>query len=109
MIRRPPRSTLFPYTTLFRSAARDPAGWRRRSLPGPRRSRPATGRGRARARSSPAGPYASLARLAGKARAAILGPTRLGPLAANRPLPAVADDGAAIGLDALGDAIAQPR
>src|SRR2546430_7713783 len=28
MIRRPPRSTLFPYTTLFRSAARrlDPAG-----------------------------------------------------------------------------------
>src|SRR3712207_9068306 len=26
MIRRPPRSTLFPYTTLFRSAA--PPGWR---------------------------------------------------------------------------------
>src|SRR2546426_6296730 len=25
MIRRPPRSTLFPYTTLFRSAAGDPA------------------------------------------------------------------------------------
>src|SRR5204863_2446541 len=24
MIRRPPRSTLFPYTTLFRSGARDP-------------------------------------------------------------------------------------
>src|SRR5256885_7000677 len=24
MIRRPPRSTLFPYTTLFRSEARDP-------------------------------------------------------------------------------------
>src|SRR6266699_5504727 len=24
MIRRPPRSTLFPYTTLFRSRARDP-------------------------------------------------------------------------------------
>src|SRR2546426_8350222 len=24
MIRRPPRSTLFPYTTLFRSAVRDP-------------------------------------------------------------------------------------
>src|SRR2546430_13214187 len=24
MIRRPPRSTLFPYTTLFRSVARDP-------------------------------------------------------------------------------------
>src|SRR5256885_16251657 len=30
MIRRPPRSTLFPYTTLFRSSARicsDTAGW----------------------------------------------------------------------------------
>src|SRR3712207_8368821 len=26
MIRRPPRSTLFPYTTLFRSATRDSAG-----------------------------------------------------------------------------------
>src|SRR3712207_8328736 len=28
MIRRPPRSTLFPYTTLFRSARRRPAGVR---------------------------------------------------------------------------------
>src|SRR5256885_7452695 len=28
MIRRPPRSTLFPYTTLFRSAAADGAGAR---------------------------------------------------------------------------------
>src|SRR2546429_6921688 len=27
MIRRPPRSTLFPYTTLFRSPARSPSGW----------------------------------------------------------------------------------
>src|SRR2546422_6351586 len=27
MIRRPPRSTLFPYTTLFRSPARRPVGW----------------------------------------------------------------------------------
>src|SRR2546422_1915227 len=26
MIRRPPRSTLFPYTTLFRSRAHDPGG-----------------------------------------------------------------------------------
>src|SRR5438552_14588297 len=34
MIRRPPRSTLFPYTTLFRSATgRHPMGlWRRRHL-----------------------------------------------------------------------------
>src|SRR2546425_7941199 len=29
MIRRPPRSTLFPYTTLFRSLAH---GWRRRDI-----------------------------------------------------------------------------
>src|SRR5690348_17433307 len=28
MIRRPPRSTLFPYTTLFRSPARRKAFWR---------------------------------------------------------------------------------
>src|SRR2546425_1895256 len=28
MIRRPPRSTLFPYTTLFRSAARQPNHFR---------------------------------------------------------------------------------
>src|SRR5215208_5393306 len=34
MIRRPPRSTLFPYTTLFRSygRGRDPAHGRRRAL-----------------------------------------------------------------------------
>src|SRR5256885_12501149 len=29
MIRRPPRSTLFPYTTLFRSVGRGPKGYRR--------------------------------------------------------------------------------
>src|SRR2546422_4157352 len=29
MIRRPPRSTLFPYTTLFRSPSRPPRSWRR--------------------------------------------------------------------------------
>src|SRR5690348_17911572 len=35
MIRRPPRSTLFPYTTLFRSgSARRGAGGRRRQVPG---------------------------------------------------------------------------
>src|SRR5438309_6402234 len=32
MIRRPPRSTLFPYTTLFRSVLRDAAGRVDRSL-----------------------------------------------------------------------------
>src|SRR5256885_11842848 len=40
MIRRPPRSTLFPYTTLFRSAARaaqDPAGGPHRLQHGRRR------------------------------------------------------------------------
>src|SRR5438876_8511881 len=37
MIRRPPRSTLFPYTTLFRSRL----GGRRRGLPHPRSPGPA--------------------------------------------------------------------
>src|SRR3712207_8556988 len=37
MIRRPPRSTLFPYTTLFRSGIERIAGRRRR--PGPGRPR----------------------------------------------------------------------
>src|SRR3712207_7281967 len=35
MIRRPPRSTLFPYTTLFRSRAADDAAFRRRSAAAP--------------------------------------------------------------------------
>src|SRR3712207_8044538 len=35
MIRRPPRSTLFPYTTLFRSSA----GWRSSSAPSADRGR----------------------------------------------------------------------
>src|SRR5258708_29977116 len=34
MIRRPPRSTLFPYTTLFRSRGEKARGRRRRDLPG---------------------------------------------------------------------------
>src|SRR5437773_8277545 len=40
MIRRPPRSTLFPYTTLFRSGARDPPAFGARAVrrPGLRRS-----------------------------------------------------------------------
>src|SRR5215203_7091585 len=51
MIRRPPRSTLFPYTTLFRSSS---TGWRRSSTgsSGERRSSPGAaadpGAGRAR-------------------------------------------------------------
>src|SRR3712207_7257125 len=56
MIRRPPRSTLFPYTTLFRSHGRDGDGparvlqpeqlrreRRRRQRPGRRRRRPGQG------------------------------------------------------------------
>src|SRR5438477_2613428 len=39
MLRRPPRSTLFPYTTLFRSA-RASRRWRARSKPVPTRSAP---------------------------------------------------------------------
>src|SRR2546425_7469739 len=52
MIRRPPRSTLFPYTTLFRS----PRGGCRRSSPPrrPRRTPPP-----APARHAPSGPRAS--------------------------------------------------
>src|SRR2546429_6608459 len=33
MIRRPPRSTLFPYTTLFRSLPRQSAPWRQPRAP----------------------------------------------------------------------------
>src|SRR2546422_649435 len=32
MIRRPPRSTLFPYTTLFRSLGRALKGWRHKAI-----------------------------------------------------------------------------
>src|SRR5256885_12256336 len=42
MIRRPPRSTLFPYTTLFRSERRDaPAPRRTARSPAPRGAAPA--------------------------------------------------------------------
>src|SRR3712207_7562506 len=49
MIRRPPRSTLFPYTTLFRSAGPGADGGAR---PRPRR-RPEPRRGEAEARAAP--------------------------------------------------------
>src|SRR4051794_41528681 len=46
MIRRPPRSTLFPYTTLFRSELAAGPGQRRRQRPGRlRRGRPGGGPG----------------------------------------------------------------
>src|SRR2546427_5130487 len=51
MIRRPPRSTLFPYTTLFRSAP-PPRGARRASPPCPTERPTRTARSRA-ARSPP--------------------------------------------------------
>src|SRR5260370_10982738 len=52
MIRRPPRSTLFPYTTLFRSGVGAPAGCPPAALPtAPRRSGAhAAGRGAAPAK-----------------------------------------------------------
>src|SRR6266705_6050316 len=46
MIRRPPRSTLFPYTTLFRSAARRPRAESRRRPIDWRTPVPAPTRGR---------------------------------------------------------------
>src|SRR3989475_11004179 len=55
MIRRPPRSTLFPYTTLFRSQAAGAAGRRRgRAVHGERhgRHRPRPSRGAAPGRPS---------------------------------------------------------
>src|SRR5260370_15607136 len=48
MIRRPPRSTLFPYTTLFRSG--DDRGYVQRREPHRRPRRPGRGRGRVGAR-----------------------------------------------------------
>src|SRR3712207_8043652 len=45
MIRRPPRSTLFPYTTLFRSPARRPGGGEGRRGPRGARGRPRRGAG----------------------------------------------------------------
>src|SRR5438093_2893394 len=51
MIRRPPRSTLFPYTTLFRSRRWCSAGCPRTSSPASRRSNSAGPGGRTRARS----------------------------------------------------------
>src|SRR5438067_8025407 len=42
MIRRPPRSTLFPYTTLFRSPPARQRAWPRRSAPADERRASAT-------------------------------------------------------------------
>src|SRR3712207_8873672 len=55
MIRRPPRSTLFPYTTLFRSDHPVP-GRVRRAAGGARRDRAAAGLGQRRLAHQSAGP-----------------------------------------------------
>src|SRR5258707_9934481 len=60
MIRRPPRSTLFPYTTLFRSGKREPWEWGRAAfwekMADPeRRIRSVCAEGRRRGRRTPAG------------------------------------------------------
>src|SRR2546430_5033011 len=47
MIRRPPRSTLFPYTTLFRSPPVPPVRGARRGAPAPVQSHDSPGRSRA--------------------------------------------------------------
>src|SRR2546422_348796 len=78
MIRRPPRSTLFPYTTLFRSRAREERG-RQADLLGhtaaPRAARPRSylaGAGPRRPRAPPPGRRArtTVGRRVGRARAA---------------------------------------
>src|SRR3712207_7391443 len=62
MIRRPPRSTLFPYTTLFRSTGRDSVGRPTTSTRSGRcaAGRSATPRTSAPLRSTPAEPQAAL-------------------------------------------------
>src|SRR3712207_8505947 len=60
MIRRPPRSTLFPYTTLFRSVCGCMRGHRTRAA--------ATARGRRLATSLPRGPAAGEPPLLGQPR-----------------------------------------
>src|SRR2546429_6803530 len=72
MIRRPPRSTLFPYTTLFRSVGRESAcrtAETRRPRPPPDRpvDRGLLRRDRRRARSSPRRPAPPRARVRARA------------------------------------------
>src|SRR5260221_9664375 len=68
MIRRPPRSTLFPYTTLFRSP-RDPAADRGDPRRGPRGRQPDQDRGLlARRRDRPGGRLRRPQGLAGEDR-----------------------------------------
>src|SRR2546426_7119697 len=73
MIRRPPRSTLFPYTTLFRSRAPSP-GRRRHARAGARRSAPARRRARGHLRSLPRPPSTAGRRAVGGAERVELPP-----------------------------------
>src|SRR5437667_3640254 len=66
MIRRPPRSTLFPYTTLFRSARPGRRG-RRRGAPPPAAGAGPRWRPRAPARARAANPPGGRAATAGRA------------------------------------------
>src|SRR3712207_7980469 len=59
MIRRPPRSTLFPYTTLFRSHLHHGRHRERRPPALPHRHRPSVPRQAVRLRGDPAGPPAA--------------------------------------------------
>src|SRR5256885_9649648 len=60
MIRRPPRSTLFPYTTLFRSRrVRDPVPLRKNTSPGVNATPCSSASGSSRAAGSPSGSVTS--------------------------------------------------
>src|SRR2546430_3979172 len=60
MIRRPPRSTLFPYTTLFRSLRLEVAGLQAPFEPQPIQQRREADRGQAQIESRPARPGGEL-------------------------------------------------
>src|SRR5260221_8847191 len=60
MIRRPPRSTLFPYTTLFRSLTLPLAEWRRLEREGQRDDRKARQLAERAVRAMAAGPLGEL-------------------------------------------------
>src|SRR2546426_11745527 len=85
MIRRPPRSTLFPYTTLFRSGARVEQVRRERVTEGVR-ARPPRDARRGRAL-----PHDRVDRADGEAAAAVIGEERPAPL---RARPEVGVEGA---------------
>src|SRR3712207_7682154 len=72
MIRRPPRSTLFPYTTLFRSRSGSPAAATARVIT------PATTSGARRSRSSPRGCASSESARRGRRREDVVARALLG-------------------------------